>query len=166
MIVETVCRKNDEWFTPRSAVDLILPFVRPTARVWCPFDTENSEFVRAFRERGNDVIATHISTGGDFFKIEPPPCDAIISNPPYSLKTKVFERLFEIGRPFAMLVGCVGLFEARRFEVFMENRFELLIPRKRVKFMNGEKSSSPPFSSWYVCQGILPRQIVLEGEVE
>ena len=166
MIVATVCRKNDEWYTPRSAVDLILPYISPTARVWCPFDTEDSEFVRAFRERGNEVVATHVSTGGDFFKIEPPPCDIIVSNPPFSVKTKVFKRLFEIGRPFAMLVGVAGLFEYQRFDVFRKKYVELLIPRKRVKYMNGEKIGTPPFSSWYVCNGVLPNQITFELEVE
>lgn len=41
-------------------------------------------------------------------------CDYIVSNPPYSIKGDVFTRLFEIGKPFAMLVGVVGLFESKK----------------------------------------------------
>ena len=59
--------------------------------------------------------------GGDFFKIRPKGnIDYVISNPPYSLKTEVFERLFKLGTPFAMLVGVVGLFESqKRFDGFI-----------------------------------------------
>ena len=80
--------------------------------IWCPFDTEDSLFVKLFRQRGYTVIATHIANGQDFFAIDPPKCDYIISNPPYSLKGEVFERLFQLNIPFAMLVGVVGLFES------------------------------------------------------
>jgi hypothetical protein len=90
--------------------------------VWCPFDTEQSLFVKEFRNMGCKVIYSHIERGEDFFTMNPPQCDYIISNPPYSLKTEVLQRLFEIGKLFAMLVGVVGLFESkRRFEMFRDN---------------------------------------------
>ena len=41
--------------------------------------------------------------------MEVPECDYIISNPPYSKKGEVLERLFSLGIPFAMLVGVAGL---------------------------------------------------------
>lgn len=64
--------------------------------IWCPFDTEDSLFVKLFRQRGYTVIATHIANGQDFFAIDPPKCDYIISNPPYSLKGEVFERAIPV----------------------------------------------------------------------
>ena len=113
------------------------------------------------------MIATHIDSGGDFFKIEPPKCDYIISNPPFSLKQQVFQRLFEIGMPFAMLVGVVGLFESQtRFEMFRDNDFELMYFNKRISFFKDyadqKPSFNPPFSSVYVCHHVLPKQIVFE----
>ena len=48
------------------------------------------------------MIATHISNGEDFFEIDVPKCDYIISNPPYSLKGEVLQRLFEIGKPLQL----------------------------------------------------------------
>lgn len=96
-----------------------------------------------------------------------PDCDYIISNPPYSVKGKVMERLFEIGKPFAMLVGVVGLFESQhRFELFKNNEFEIMYMNKRVSYFKDYKeqkpSLNPPFSSVYICSGILPKQIVFE----
>ena len=103
----------------------------------------------------------------DFFKIKPPQCDYIISNPPYSLKGKVFEKLFEIGKPFAMLVGVVGLFESEhRFNLFANNKFEIMYFNKRISYFKNyedqKPSLNPPFSSVYVCKDILPKQIVFE----
>jgi hypothetical protein len=47
----------------------------------------------------------------------------------------VFERLFEIGKPFAMLVGVVGLFESQhRFNLFKNNDFEIMYFNKRVSY--------------------------------
>ena len=76
--------------------------------------------------------------------------DYVISNPPYSVKGKVFKRLFEIGKPFAMLVGVVGLFESEeRFSMFNENDFEIMYLNRRVSyfkdFSDQKPSLNPPF---------------------
>ena len=158
---------NNEYYTPPYAVKPIIKYLKPHSTIWCPFDTEESNYVKMLREAGHDVIATHIDSGGDFFKIEPPKCDYIISNPPFSLKQQVFQRLFEIGAPFAMLVGVVGLFESQtRFEMFRDNDFELMYFNKRISFFKDyadqKPSFNPPFSSVYVCHHVLPKQIVFE----
>jgi hypothetical protein len=164
--------KNDEFYTPEYAIFPLLQFLykKNFKIIWCPFDTEESLFVKIFREKGFEVIATHIKDNQNFFEynIENiPTCDIIISNPPYSLKGKVLERLFKIKKPFAMLVGVVGLFESKhRFEMFKENDFEILYFDKRIAFFKdfGEQKPSlnPPFSSVYVCYKLLPKQICFE----
>ena len=158
---------NNEYYTPPYAIKPIIKYLKPHSTIWCPFDTEESNYVKMLREAGNDVIATHIDSGGDFFKIEPPKCDYIISNPPFSLKQQVFQRLFEIGTPFAMLVGIVGLFESqRRFEMLRDYDFELMYFNKSLSFFKDyadqKPSFNPPFSSVYVCHHVLPKQIVFE----
>ena len=105
---------NDEFYTPMYAVEPILKYINKKSKIWCPFDEKDSLFVKRFMEEGHEVIYTHINTGEDFFTYEVPECDYIISNPPYSLKGEVLDRLFEIGKPFAMLVGVVGLFESQK----------------------------------------------------
>lgn len=103
----------------------------------------------------------------DFFATHPPKCDYIISNPPYSLKGEVFERLFQLNIPFAMLVGVVGLFESqKRFKMFREHDFEIMYLNRRVSYFKNyadqKPSLNPPFSSVYVCKGMLPKQIIFE----
>lgn len=157
---------NDEFYTPRYAVEPILKYVKKGSLVWCPFDTEESLFIKMLREHGCKVINTHLSNGEDFFKIEEE-CDYIISNPPYSCKGEVLQRLFDLGKPFAMLVGVVGLFESqKRFTMFKTHDFEIMYFNKRVSYLKSysdEKPAlNPPFSSVYVCSKMLPEQIVFE----
>ena len=158
---------NDEFYTPIYAVLPIVKYLKPLSTIWCPFDTEQSNFVKHFRSLGYKVIATHITTGTDFFECEIPDCDYIVSNPPYSLKTEVLKRLFEISKPFAMLVGVVGLFESqRRFELFRDNEFEVMYLNRRVAYFKSyeeqKPSLNPPFSSIYICSKVLPERIVFE----
>lgn len=158
--------KNDEFYTPLYAVKPLEKYIKPNSVIWCPFDTEESFFVKRFKELGYKVIATHFGNGDDFFKIKRE-CDYIISNPPYSLKYEVLKRLFELEKPFAMLVGIVGLFESqKRFFMFKENNFEIMYLNKRVAYLRSFKDSvpqlHPPFSSVYVCKGILPKSVVFE----
>ena len=157
---------NDEFYTPAYAIAPILKYVKPNSIVWCPFDTENSLFVKMLRGKGHTVIATHLGGGQDFFThIED--CDYIISNPPYSIKAQVFERLFSLNKPFAMLVGVVGLFESqKRFNMFKDNKFEVMYMNKRIAYFKDyseqRPSLNPPFSSVYICSKMLPKQIVFE----
>ena len=158
---------NDEFYTPEYAISPIIKYIPKNSTIWCPFDTDNSLFVKLFKKNDFEVINTHLENGQDFFKIDAPNCDYIISNPPYSLKTEVFERLFEIGKPFAMLVGVVGLFESqKRFNLFKNNQFEIMYFNKRVSYFKSydEKKASlnPPFSSVYLCSKMLPKQIIFE----
>ncbi len=159
--------KNDEFYTPTYAIKPIEKYINECSTIWCPFDTEDSIFVKRFRELGHKVIATHIFNGQDFFEMETPKCDYIISNPPYTLKAEVLGRLFEIGKPFAMLLGVVGLFESqKRFDIFRKNDFEIMYMNRRIAYFKSyeeqKPSLNPPFSSVYICKSMLPREIMFE----
>ena len=58
---------NDECYTPHYAVKPILKYIPKDAIVWCPFDTEESEFVKQISNT-NKVEYSHISTGQDSLK--------------------------------------------------------------------------------------------------
>jgi len=105
--------KNDEFYTPPYAIYPLLKYIKPNSRIWCPFDTDRSWFVKVFKKFGHTIEYSHLELGEDFFEIEKK-CDYIISNPPYSKKGEVFDRLFNLRIPFAMLVGVVGLFESQK----------------------------------------------------
>lgn len=157
---------NDEFYTPAYAIQPILKYIKEESLVWCPFDKEESLFVKELTKAGHNVIFSHIDNGEDFFEMA---CDVdyIISNPPYSLKAEVFERLFELEIPFAMLVGVVGLFESqKRFNMFKDNDFEIMYMNKRISYFKSyeeqKPSLNPPFSSVYICKNMLPKQTIFE----
>jgi hypothetical protein len=157
---------NDEFYTPNYAIKPILKYLKPNSKIWCPFDTNESNFVKLLKSEGHIVIETHIFNNEDFFKTQKN-VDYIISNPPYSKKNEVFNRLFELNIPFMMLVGVVGLFESKkRFDMFKNNNFEIMYFDKRISYFRDYKeqkpSLNPPFSSVYICRNVLPNRIVFE----
>ena len=165
--MDYICKEQDEYYTPLYAVVPIEKYLKKKSVIWCPFDTEESQYVQYFRAKGHVVVATHIKNGEDFFDMEPPMgCDYIISNPPYSCKEAVFERLYELEIPFGMLVNMSGLFNSkRRFDMFKDS-VELMTFQTRVQYMTtydgGDIMKAPPFESGYVCRGILEEALIFE----
>lgn len=162
----------DEWYTPASAVYPIIPYIKPVECgnglmrepvVWCPFDKPESEYFKVLSKQFQ-TVATHIETGNDFFDTNIEECDYIISNPPFSLRMTVFERLFKLGKPWAMLFNYTGLWDSKkRYELFKEYGIELLILKGRTLFIRPEgKSGVPMFQSIYVCHNMLPEKIMYE----
>lgn len=147
---------NDERYTPPILVEPIIPFVQKHWTVWCPFDTNDSEFVIQLHRNGNQVIATHIWNGQDFFAYEPGHYDCIISNPPFSRKLEVLARCYELDKPFAMLLNleCLNYQEVGTF--FLNRPLQLLIPDKKVSF-DGRTSS---FNTSYFCNRLLPHDLM------
>ena len=160
---------NDEYYTPIYAIEPLLQYLKPNSVIWCPFDLHISNYVKVLEKAGHTVHCTHIEKGRNFFTELPPlGTDYIISNPPYSLKYEIFDRLFKLDIPFAMLVGVVGIFESKeRFTLFKNNNFEMMYFDKRVKYFkdysNPHIYSSPPYSSVYICKDMLPNRIVFEN---
>ena len=72
------------------------------------------------------------------------------------------ERLYAIGRPFAMLINFQGIFGSqKRFQLFKTHRVEMIWLSPRVEYMTGqgELLQGVPFQSGYLCSGICPNQL-------
>lgn len=85
--------KNDEFYTKYADIEKelahYLPYLKGK-RIICPCDTENSEFVKYFNEKGKEIgilsfAWSHISTGTDFRDVDYSNYDVVITNPPFSL---------------------------------------------------------------------------------
>lgn len=103
--------KNDECYTKRYAVEPLLPYLEQFRDkiIWCPFDKDDSEFVKVFQENGFNVVYSHIDYGQNFFLYEPDAWDVLISNPPFTNKTQIFERALSFKKPFALLMSILWL---------------------------------------------------------
>jgi len=156
--------KSDEFYTLDYAIKPLLKYIPNDKTIWCPFDKEESNFVKLLRENGNTVIYGHIEEGKNFFEYEPQNYDMIISNPPYSLRTPILERLFLIGKPFALLINESGLFDTKkRYEMLKNNPFEIMVFDKRINYIkDGIIKKGATFKSIYLCSQILDSKFVFE----
>lgn len=164
--------ESDEVYTPFYAVDPLIEFIEcfkvrnklDKITIWCPFDEEWSAFVQEFKSRNYDVIATSLAGGQDFFTYMPTESfDLIISNPPFSKKDKVLDRLYVINKPFAILLPINSLQSQDRYKNFKQG-VELLVFDKRIDyhtngdFRNYRKGNH--FASAYFCRYFLPQLLL------
>lgn len=148
--------EKDEYYTPSILVEPILKYIKPNSTIWCPFDTSDSEFVILLTEAGHNVIYSHIWNGQDFFSYEPEFYEYIISNPPFTRKLDVLDRLYKLDKPFAMILGLPILNYQEVGNFFLDKELQLLIVDKKVSF-DGNTAS---FNNSYFCHNFLPKDII------
>lgn len=161
-------KASDEVYTPAYAVKPILKYVKMLAypaTVWCPFDTEESEYVKLLRAAGHVVIASHIDDNKNFFYYEPEEYyDCIVSNPPFSIKDDVLQRLSELNKPYAMLLPVPVLQGQKRFEFIKD--CQVLIFDKRINYYTDASRTTVQkgvsFGSLYLCKNFLPKDLIFE----
>lgn len=111
-------RKGNELYTPFYAVDPIIKYLPKGKIIWCPFDEEWSAFYVRLKELGYSVIRSSLADGKNFFDFEPDEWDIIVSNPPFSIKDQVIQRLYSFQKPFAILLPLNSLQGKSRYEYF------------------------------------------------
>ena len=159
-------KASDEYYTPAYAVKPIIKYIREGSKtIWCPFDTQDSEYVKCLTEAGHTVIATHIDEGKNFFFYEPAEhYDYIISNPPFSCKDAVLERLAKIGKPYVILLPLPSLQGQKRFSYLVGT--QALIFDKRINFYTDSARTSiakgVSFATIYICKNFLPKDLIFE----
>ena len=157
---------NDEQMTPEYAVLPLTKYISKDKIIWCPFDDENSEFVKVFRKNGNKVIFSHLKYGQDFYKYEPAEhWDYIISNSPFTNKKGIFERALSFNKPFLLLMPATWFNDSALSKLFGDGSdMQVLFFNKRIKFTNeeGVVQNKITFASCFIGRGVLPRQIIFE----
>jgi hypothetical protein len=151
---------NDECYTPAYAVDPIVPYVKPHWVIWCPFDTEDSEFVQVLGET-NKVIYSYIKYGQNFLNYEPDEhYDVIISNPTFTNKRQTFELALALGKPFALMMSVLWLNDKAPYQIYKEagKKLQLLLLDDRIEF-NG--IGKVPFAVAYYCSNFLPDNLIV-----
>lgn len=133
--------------------------------IWCPFDEEWSAFYIRLKECGYTVIRSSLSEGKDFFNYEPDNWDIIVSNPPFSIKDQILERLYSFHKPFAILLPLNSIQGKSRYRYFRQG-VQLLSFDARVCYHNKSNMSSvvkgSPFATAYFCKDLLPKDLILE----
>ena len=160
--------KGDECYTPYYAVEPIIKYLPKNKKIWCPFDEEWSAFYQTLRRNGYTVIRSSLRDGKDFFTYEPDDYDIIVSNPPFSKKDRIIERLYELDKPFMILLPLNTLQGKRRYKSF-RNGIQILAFDKRINYHTNSMehyTKGNHFASAYYCRDILPRDLILEELIE
>jgi hypothetical protein len=181
MIKLATCPESDECLTPRYAVEPIIPFLKAKGfkNIWCPFDTKDSFYYKLlfknfYKNMGLDgcVWASHKDDGtifGNFFYMPKQfldfiQLDCFVSNPPFSLKDKVLKKLFNLGKPFAMLMPITALGGKKRQEMFKKYGIEVLFLGERTGFYTKNDltqiKEKNHFECCYICHNLLPEKIM------
>ena len=156
---------GDEQYSPRYIVEPLIPYIKKLSEklnrrviVWCPADTKESNYYKVLSEQPFlKIVPTHISTGQDFYTLEPDfEFDCIITNPPFKNKKKWFERTMSFDKPFALLLPLGWLNDETSH---LEGKhIQLLIPDKRTQFI-GNLKEQVPFKAVYYCKDFLPSNL-------
>ena len=163
--------ESDECLTPRYAVLPIIKYLKAKDfyKILCPVDKEDSWYVKVLRWNGFNVVASH-KDNKDFFtytKEEVTPFDCIVSNPPYSCKTKVLKHLYELCKPFMMLLPQNCLQSKERTVLFIKYGLEYLGFDTRVCFYSNDDltqiQKGNSFASGYFCWNVLPEKLIFEN---
>lgn len=152
--------KNDELYTPPEAIKPLLPYIDPTWDIWEPTDPGHSKITQMLRDKGISCIGTSF----DFLRNDlEQHYDAIITNPPYSLKDQFLQRCYELRKPFALLLPITALEGVNRGKLYRKYGVQLLVLDKRINFIPDKKGSW--FNvSWFTWK-TLPRDLIFK-EVE
>ncbi len=162
----TMDRNNIEAYTPKYAIDILLPYLDKSKVIWCPFSRTEHNYVSYLRELGYNVINTHYNpetnVGEDFLTYEPNfHFDIIVDNPPFKNKTKFVEKAISYNKPFALFLPFNSFGDNGIPNLFLNNSIEpqMLIPDKRTEFEN-QKNNGISFKTIYLCRNLLPKQII------
>ena len=139
-MVRTVKDPRDICQSPPEAVWL-LGALNPRWVIWEPACGEGN-LVRALRRQHQKVIATDILQGHDFLSWQPKQeWDAIVTNPPFTLKYLFLKRCIELHKPWALLMP-FAVFGSKTFNSLTSGLdLKCFYPIKRIAY-------KMPFKGW------------------
>ena len=135
---------GDEYYTRQEDAEIIADnLIQIPLRVWLPFNDTNSVWVDVLTERRFDVVATD----GDFFTTDPPSgVQCIISNPPFSKKREVMERIKSLNLRFALILPFQWLNDG----IPLEYGHQVMFFRQRMYFNTPQGCLNKPRANCFV----------------
>jgi len=131
----------DSFQTPNYAVDLLIPFIpKNITGIWECAAGDQKIANRLFENHYN-IIATDLKYGPQYnfllsyyqMSFPEPGNTAIVTNPPFSLKKKFYQKCYWYNIPFALLIPsnfCGWIIDAFRYE-----HCQAIVPNKRISYI-------------------------------
>lgn len=146
---------GDEYYTLQPDAEVIADhLLKLPLKVWCPFNDAGSVWPEVLKRHGFDVVVTET----DFFTTEPPAgVQCIISNPPFSRKKEVMDRIRELNLRFALILPFQWLNDG----IPMGYGHQLMLFRKRMYFNTPQGIANKPRSNCFVLSdGLLDGDLI------
>jgi hypothetical protein len=124
---------SDEWYTNQETVNLAIGLLnpKPNSMILCPFDSQNSLFVKTLESLEHTVVHSI----NDFVDGEFRLCDYIITNPPFSIKDHVIRKAFEYGVKTVLVLPIDAMGGVRRHQLFAHYGYpSVYIPARRIAY--------------------------------
>jgi len=152
--------KHDDYMTPKYAWENIKQYIPKDKTIWEAFYGDGASG-KYLTELGYTTVHEPI----DFF--ESNRGDIIISNPPFSKSKEVMNRLYELDKPFIMLLPSAKI-NTSYFRKWKDKNLQIIIPRKRIHFIKNVDGVIPEdykskcnFDCFYYCYKMnLPSDII------
>jgi hypothetical protein len=142
--------KHDDYMTPKYAFENIKQYIPKDKIIWEAFygDGKSGEYLK---ELGFNVIHKEV----DFFENDLG--DIICSNPPFSKCKEIMGRLYELDKPFILILPASKI-TTSYFRRWKDKGIQIIIPRTRIHFtkkINGETpknwGNKCNFDCFYYC---------------
>ena len=112
---------SDEWYTSKETVKFMYKLLniknfereRESITIMCPYDTENSYFVKIAKEMGYKVIYNIRD-----FLYKDYEYDYLITNPPFSIKDLVLEKCIKDKKRCCLVLPIATLSGVKRHKLF------------------------------------------------
>ena len=141
-------KKDDQYNTTAEIWQSIADYIPKDKVIWEAFmkDNTSSKSVEILKAMGHDVEG---SPEIDFFVENLG--DIIVSNPPYSIKKKIFARLALLDKPF-ILVLPISTITKQFVKVLERDKLQMIIPSNRNQFEKADVELSRCwFDTCFLC---------------
>ncbi len=152
--------KHDDYMTPKYAWENIKQYIPADKVIWEAFygDGKSGEYLK---ELGFNTIHEPVN----FF--EHNLGQVIVSNPPFSQSKTILDRLYELDKPFIIILPSSKI-NTQYFRKWKNKGIQIIIPKHRINFEKQIEGKVPEgwanrcnFDTFYYCYKIgLERDIV------
>lgn len=128
---------SDEWYTPMNVVTFIKDIAPKDKTIICPFDTDASNFVHVFPNSIHN-IRDFMETEYDY--------DICITNPPFSNKFDILERIVSHKKDAILVFPETAIFSVSFFKLIQKYKFcyKIYVPKTRIYFINQNGDQNRP----------------------
>ena len=143
---------RDLFQTPNYATKLIIPFLPKGIRVVWECACGEGKILKVLLDSGYGCAGTDLKQGINFLDYDyPEHYDAIVTNPPFSLKRKFYEQCRKHELPFALLIPADYSGWIIRA---IQDGAEKIIPTRRIDYITPtNKESHSQFHSMWLTWG-------------